>query len=431
MNREDRTLYWVWLSERCGAASRDFGALMHQIRDPFELYCMREEEIEQLEAIGPRLREKLCNKSLEEPYRILALCETQGIRIFGFGQEGYPSKLRTLVDPPVVLYVKGELPAVDQQLCIGMVGTRNISEYGQKMAYKISYELAAAGVVIVSGMAIGVDGVSACGALSAGGRTVAVLGSGVSVIYPKSHARLYREILKSGGAVVSEYSPLTEPARYTFPKRNRIISGLCQGVVIVEGSQRSGSLITAEYTIDQGRDLFALPGEIGNKNAEGPNYLIREGAYAALGSEDILKHYDFLYRDQLNPLEAIPARCGDLPALQAALARYGVAGVEGKSRPVSTVTREPVEPAPARTASERKAPTQAPAPTAAPQKEDLPDGLDPLQRQVLSLIPREGGVSQEVLSDSGLSAADLSLALMMLEMAGLCEVLPGGLFRRK
>ena len=257
MNSED-ILYWLWLSERIGIASKEFGKLVKRYDSPFDLYRLEEEEIEGLEGVSERLKLKLADKNLDFAYKTKYECAKKGIHVIPYGDARYPERLRQLEDPPVLLYVMGELPSMDERLCVGMVGTRKISEYGRQSAYKISYELASAGMVIVSGMALGVDGVSAVGALAAGGTTVAVLGCGLSVVYPKEHARLMRAIA-AHGAVVSEY-PLSEPPYGgNFPKRNRIISGLCQGVLIVEGAQGSGALITASLAEKQGRDVFALP----------------------------------------------------------------------------------------------------------------------------------------------------------------------------
>ncbi len=428
MEPSESLLYWLWLSERCGAVCRDFPLLMRQYPDPFDLYRLSGGELERLQGIHPRLKERLGNKDLEGAYRTLSLCQRERIQIIPYFHEEYPERLRQLIDPPVLLFVKGTLPSMNRRLCMGVVGTRKVSEYGRHSAYTISYELAKAGAVIVSGMALGVDGVAACGALAAGVPTVAVLGCGVSVVYPKQHKPLYDAILRIGGAIVSEYPPFAGVTKYTFPQRNRIISGLCQGLLVVEGTRKSGSLITAEDAMRQGRDLFAIPGQINDPLAEGPNLLIREGAHAVLDSSDIFNHYAWMYRDQLSPIEAVPSHGGDLPPMEEILTRYGV---------LCSVPSERASGAPV---SGRRGATTKPAAEAAPKKAPAPApkqddsrllSLDPSQRRIYELLPLEGSISMDALLRQIGDPAGLSLALMQLEMNGLCVALPGGQFRRK
>ena len=320
--KNENSLYWVWLAERCGVASKDFGRLIVQYKDPFELYRMEEDEIECIECIGDRLKYALCDKSLESAYSILRYSKGNKVDVISYYDTEYPARLRTIEDPPVILYVLGKLPNMDDRLCVGIVGTRKMSEYGAQTAYKISYELAAANAVIVSGMALGVDGVAACGALASGGKTVAVLGCGISVIYPKEHKRLM-DAIAVNGAVVTEYPPTEPPRGANFPRRNRLISGFCQSVLIVEGAIGSGALITAQRAIDQGREVFALPGKINESNSDGPNELIQQGAYVALSADDIICHYDFLYRDTIYYDKLRKAQKDAVP-IEVSLDKYGV-----------------------------------------------------------------------------------------------------------
>ena len=263
----EQNLYWIWLAEACGAASKSFVRLIDRFSDPFEIYSLDEEEIERIEGIGERLKSKLCDKQLERAYSVIRACKSGKIDVIAYGDKRYPSRLKKLEDAPAVLFCKGRFPDFDSRLCIGMVGTRKMSEYGKESAYKIAYEMAAANAVVVSGMALGIDSVAACGALAAGGTTVAVLGCGVDVVYPKQHAALYEKIAKHG-AVISEFMPSSSPEKYNFPIRNRIISGLCQGTLVVEGDKRSGALITAKCALMQGRS------ECGTRRG-GYNFVVR------------------------------------------------------------------------------------------------------------------------------------------------------------
>ena len=260
MKNQD-TLYWIWLAEKCGPASKEFNRIIEKYEDPFDVYRLDEEELEQFSALGKTVREKLCQKDLEGASEILRYCKQNRVDVISYADRRYPERLKQLQDPPVVLYCKGHFPEFDSSLCIGIVGTRKMSEYGKQSAYKIAYELAASSVVTVSGMALGIDSVAACASVMAGGRTVAVLGCGIDTVYPKQHKKLMDEICRHG-AVITEYPPKEKPHGYNFPKRNRIISGLCQGVLVVEGAVGSGSLITANAAINQGRQVFAVPGKI-------------------------------------------------------------------------------------------------------------------------------------------------------------------------
>ncbi len=211
----------------------------------------------------------------------------EGIELLFKEDERYPELLKSIDDPPYLLYCMGDL-SVLRLPCVAVVGTRHPSGYGADMANTIATTLAAAGVCVVSGMAIGIDAGAHKGALAAGGKTAAVLGSGLKTPYPPENVGLFHEILASGGAVLSEYPPDSRPHSYHFPHRNRVISGLCRGIVFVEGRIKSGGMITVRTALDQGREVFAVPGNIGQYYAEGPNTIIREGAVMISSAEDIL-----------------------------------------------------------------------------------------------------------------------------------------------
>ena len=440
--RDENTLYWLWLAEKCGIASKQFGRLIEKYDDPFDVYRLSEDEIEQLEGINGALRAKLCEKDLENSYSILKYCKENRVDIISYGDSRYPARLKNIEDAPILLYCLGHFPDFNSALCIGIVGTRKMSEYGKQSAYKIGYELSSAGAIVVSGMALGVDGAAASGALSAGGRTVAVLGCGISVVYPKEHKKLMEEISRKG-AVITEYPPTEAPHGHNFPKRNRIISGLCQGVLVVEGAAGSGALITARRAIDQGREVFALPGKIDESNSEGPNELIREGAYPALCSDDILRHYDFLYHDVIDYSKHTKAKRkvarGDADA---ALRKYGVG-----SR-VLKFANDPKPQEPAQTQipdeesfvlEERHEDEQTPTEQASTEKrESMADnsaellaGLDETTRRVFESLPIDKAVSPDALAAAGIGVGDAITSLTMLELCGLVSSLPGGLYVRK
>lgn len=444
--KDENTLYWLWLAEKCGIASKQFGRLIEKYDDPFDIYRLSDDEIEQLEGINGALKARLAQKDIESSYSILKYCKENRVDIISYGDARYPARLKTIEDAPILLYCLGHFPDFNSALCIGMVGTRKMSEYGKQSAYKIGYELSSAGAIVVSGMALGVDGAAACGALSAGGRTVAVLGCGISVVYPKEHRRLMDEISRRG-AVITEYPPAEAPHGHNFPKRNRIISGLCQGVLVVEGAAGSGALITARRAIDQGREVFALPGKIDESNSDGPNELIREGAYPALCSDDILGHYDFLYHDVIDYSKHTKAKRkvarGDADA---ALKKYGVGArvlkfannsESGEKTPApdeeTFVLEESVTPE-----QRSEAPPTQNAPKETEARESMADnsaellaGLDETTRRVFESLPIDKAVSPDALAAAGIGVGEAITSLTMLELCGLVSSLPGGLYVRK
>jgi len=217
----------------------------------------------------------------------LARVEAAGVDVLTWEDPRYPHRLHAIYDPPPVLYVRGKLGPEDDW-AVALVGTRRASAYGREVARTLAADLARAGVTIVSGLARGIDGQAHRAALDAGGRTIAVLGSGIDIIYPWENRKLADEIVEHG-ALVSEYALGTPPDASNFPPRNRIISGLSRGVIVVEAGERSGALITADFAADQGRDVFAVPGSIFQRSSQGTNRLIRDGAEPVLCANDVLE----------------------------------------------------------------------------------------------------------------------------------------------
>ena len=199
----------------------------------------------------------------------------------------YPEKLKNIYDPPRKIYLIGNKSLLYQK-GIAIVGARDATQYGKKIAYNLAKELSEQNIVIISGLALGIDSYAHTGTVQ--GRTIAVLGSGIDNIYPKENIGLAREIIKNKGCIISEYSLGTKPERLHFPQRNRIISGLSDGVVVVEASKKSGALITADFALEQGKEVFAIPGDICKKQSEGTNQLIQDGAILVTSSKNILEN---------------------------------------------------------------------------------------------------------------------------------------------
>lgn len=300
---DDRKIYWIWLAELFGAGSITASRLIQKYSDPKLIYENKAEDLPCDEFFTEKrlenIRMKLRNDSLEHAYEISDRCDRLGISVITPDSFDYPAKLKTIRDFPLVLYCRGRMPENVEHFLCAVVGTRNMTDYGRRIAYTIGAGVVLGGGVIVSGMALGADSMALIGALEAGGNVVAVLGSGVDVIYPREHKELYSRITEQG-AVVSEYPPGTPPSGNHFPTRNRIMSGLSDATVVVEADMKSGALITARLCLEQGRRLFAVPGKVGDSGAEGPNSLIRDGALPVMTPEDIIAEFAHDYRKTLS-----------------------------------------------------------------------------------------------------------------------------------
>lgn len=281
-------------------------------------------ELSAAEGIGRKLAETITasrDAARTQADTELARAERLGVTLLPLGGPGYPASLAQIYDPPPVLYVRGALPGgvqgdLPELRSLGVVGTRNASPYGLELSRRLSQELAAAEVVIISGLALGVDTAAHEGALAApGGQTVAVLGSSVDIIYPGQNRRLAERILEDRGALVSEYRLGTTPRAEYFPGRNRIISGLSRGVLVVEGGKKSGALITAEYALEEGRTVFAVPGRVGDPKAEGALELIKQGAVLTQGTDDIVSEFGWQHAPSAPPRAELPGFPGELAAL--------------------------------------------------------------------------------------------------------------------
>lgn len=237
-----------------------------------------------------------------DPLQCLHRINDMNIRVVTLDDQLYPSQLLTIADPPVILYYRGDISAAFKP-CLAIVGARQATEYGRRAAREISRLLVSHGVVVVSGLARGIDSEAHRGVIQEGGQTLAVLGSGVDVIYPPEHKRLYEDVVHNG-AVISEFPVHTTPQPGHFPRRNRIISGLSKGVIIIEARLKSGALITADFALEQDRDVFAVPGSIYSKTSEGTNNLIKEGARPCTGIDDILEEYPQLRKMPVPPRQS-------------------------------------------------------------------------------------------------------------------------------
>jgi len=284
--------YWIWISSLEGMGAVKAMGLLQMYKNPRIIYEMSEHELRQTKLLTEKnIQEILDIQKRERVKQIYKLMIRYNIKMVTIFDDKYPNNLKQIYDPPIALYYKGKFEIND--FAIAIVGSRRTTNYGAFSAKKLSYELSMRGVQIVSGLARGIDSIAHEGTLDAGGKTIAVLGSGLDNIYPPENARLFEDIIKADGLGISEYPPGMPPLQHNFPARNRIISGISSGVLVVEAAKRSGSLITACYALEQGREVFAIPGNIDCTYSRGTNQLIKDGAKMVLCAEDVLEEFGY------------------------------------------------------------------------------------------------------------------------------------------
>ena len=286
------------LSFTPGLGPRKIKVLTEHFGGAVAVWEAEPEALGEVEGVGPKLIGSFLTardsaKISEEVEKEVERAERLNVALLHLEHPHYPESLRNIYDPPPLIYVRGTLPSMlAQNKAVGIVGTRNASQYALHLSLNFSKDLARANVAVISGLALGVDSAAHRGAVQTeGGQTVAVLGSGVDVVYPRQNQRLVEEILDGHGAVVSEYRIGSGPRATNFPARNRIINGLSKGILVVEGGLKSGALITAEFALEEGRSIFAIPGRIGDSKAEGTLALLRQGATMVQSADDILQEF--------------------------------------------------------------------------------------------------------------------------------------------
>jgi len=290
----DRELsYYLSFSHFLGVGPVRFRTLLDRFGNAKHAYEASYKDIR--ECVGDNFSRKFIEfRNRFDPVKKIEELKAKGIHVIVQTDVAYPSLLKNISDPPICIYAKGNLKcdSPDKALPIGVVGTRRPTAYGQFIADYFSSQLVSAGCVIVSGMAIGIDGIAHRAALREGGQTIAVLGCGVDIVYPRFHAALYDQIIRKGGLIISEFPPGQTVRKGLFVARNRIISGLSKGILVVEGTKDSGSLITAKFAAEQGRDVFAPPVPLNSEMSQAPNILLKQGAKFVTDPNDILEEYN-------------------------------------------------------------------------------------------------------------------------------------------
>lgn len=285
----------MWLSLIKGLGSRKKLELLQEYGNPKRIYNLTESELLRVRGIGKELAKKILDKNIKEQiYKHIKYMQKYKIDIISINDKKYPQILKQIYDPPISLYIKGNAEILNGKN-IAIVGCRNSSKYGEEAAKYFAYNLSAKGINIISGLARGIDTYAHIGNLGAMmhngndicGKTIAVVGNGIDIIYPKENKYLEGKIIKSGGCIISEYPLGTKPEKFNFPARNRIISGLSKGVLVIEARAKSGTLITIDFALQQGRDVYVVPGNINSVNSVGTNDLIKQGAKLVTRVEEI------------------------------------------------------------------------------------------------------------------------------------------------
>ena len=286
MEELENKRYWIWLSLIKNLGSKRKLKLLELYKTPEEIYKLTKEELMNINGIGEAIANDIMISKNEEilNYHIKYMKENN-IKIININEREYPQALKEIYDPPISLYVKGNIEKLNNKN-IGIVGCRECTTYGKKSAEYFAYNLSKQNINIVSGLAKGIDSYAHLGSLNTG-NTIAVLGNGLDIIYPKENLELANEIIKRGGTIISEYPCGTKPDKMKFPARNRIISGISSGIIVIEAKEKSGTLITVDFALEQGRDVFVVPGNINSINSVGTNDLIKQGARVVTTYEDV------------------------------------------------------------------------------------------------------------------------------------------------
>lgn len=456
--KKSEQVYWIWLSLKLNNQNSVFQRLLDLFdNSPYEIYKADEEELKRADHLSEFQRKVLLDKNLDEAMSVFNYCKWNKVGIMTYGDDIYPELLKSMKKPPILLYYMGNLPNLNNRVCVSVVGTRKMTEYGMRSCYKIAYELASAGAVVVSGMALGIDSVAHAGAIGAHGNTIAVLGCGIDVIYPKQHRKLRKHICEHG-AVITAYHPSTPAYKNNFPERNAIISALSEGTLVVEAPRSSGALITAEHAAEQSRTVYALPGSVEEPMSEGPNHLIKNGAMAITCARDILQYYFENHSRLVDPVKLRQSELssefdrGMLEEVGINVTCYGT-GPKGTPTALLKKLNEQLNNNAEQNSDYYSAPkikrigenthsekekikkeeikNESNIEESTVIDESMLEGLTDEQRKIFNDLPCDKPTSVDMLVKGGYNIGILMATLTILEIKGLIVSLPGGMYIRK
>ena len=420
----ENDIYGVWLQQALGEGSRKVPPLLEYFGSCKAVYEADEQELLLSGLLVPKELTKFFNTTLDMAAEICEACRRLGYSILTPDDEEYPTRLRNLPDYPAALYICGTLPDIDDEVCIAMVGTRRASRYGYTVATDIAKDLAACGAVIISGCARGINTASHQGALLSGGKTIAVLGCGINTRYNMENEGL-RRIISTSGALISEFPPGAPPLGFHFPIRNRLISGLSLGVIVVEAGAKSGSLITANLALEQGKDIFSVPGQLNSYFSKGTNRLIIDGAVPIESAADVLDEYigKFPHRIVSNNLGDGNSRVYEKHVRpkwdnEAIGAKYGIPPEDLPKKPAAEKSGKNRKAAPL---PETTLPDSPPAP---------PVGMSESAQRVWNALSAAPKHFQDLMRELEMDSSELSGGITELELYGAVRALPGNKYSK-
>ncbi len=394
-------IHWIWFSQLAKLGSHQKLLLLERFRDPEDIYYTQPEALAQLEGMTREAADALEDRDLSKAQAILQRCMEKNISILTFGDAAYPSRLKNIEDPPMVLYYMGTLPDWEGLPVIGAVGTRKASAYGMHMARTLCAQIVSCGALLASGGAEGIDTMSMLGALDAGGKVIGVLAGGLDKPYPVCNKSMFAQTARQG-CLLSEYPPGTPSYKWNFPARNRIISGISNGVLVVEAPEISGALITARRAAEQGREIFVVPANADVASSAGSNQLLRQQAIPVWDGWDVVREYDALYPGKLHKARNVP-----------------FSGEKVAQTPMipQKQTKESAQP-PKKTIDNGKKSTYS-------VLDDREASLDPEEQTVLDCLTREPRNVDEVIAQTGLSSGRVLSILTKLTLKGKVRNHPG------
>lgn len=384
----DNTLYWIWLTIKPVITPQKIMSLLEYFNNVEEIYSAK--TYFNVPNIGETEAKALRDKSLSDAKRIMERTLEMGADIITFDDKRYPTRLRYIMPPPYILYVRGYIEGIDDTLSIGVVGTRKITDYGKLVTNKIAYALAKNGVLVVSGLARGADTAAAKAALRAKMPTVSVLGCGLDIVYPPENKRI-TDMVAQYGMVITEYPLGSPPLKTHFPERNRIIAGLSNGIIVTEAPKRSGALITARFAMEYGRDVFAIPGNITKAEYYGQNALIQQGAKLVMSVRDILEEYPYAVK-QIRKNNKIETK-----------------RIEDDAASVNDGSKAEVQSGDLLNSDKFK-------------------NLSDTDKRIVSALMKQDTHIDELSRSLEITAGSLNVKLTLLEMKGAVKKLPGGMY---
>lgn len=411
-------VHWIWLAHRPGVNDRMKAELLQHFSDPEDIYFADEDAFSHIDGLTKEQHQALRDKDLTLAEKILSDVMKYKLHILTYRDVAYPARLKAIADPPLVLYYKGTLPDFDDSPVIGVVGTRQCTPYGLTAAKRFGHEIASCGGILVSGLAEGIDAMAMKSALSAGGTVVGILGCGADRVYPKKNHWLFADTERYG-CILSEFPPETPAHGYNFPKRNRIISGLSCGVLVVEAPKGSGSLHTARHALDQGRDVFVVPGNLDQPTFEGSIQLLKDGATLVSSGWDILSEYEALYPGKI--------RRETKSSRQRVYPDELVRTVEASDKNLPKVAQKSQVPQHAPRKKEKSYKKDVDK-SHSGNYSDVNKNLSALSQDQQAIVKALSGgerLVDQIIAETGLSAGKVSTALTMLVIRGFVKKLPG------